>query len=300
MTGDERGIAMTQLTRRQVLKAAGATAAAALMAPLPALRRVAARAATATWNHDPASPIGPPHWEDIGYPTCGSGMRQSPVDIRTHLVAASRGRPILLRYPVSDLTVVNTGHVVEVPVPAGVRTVMRLDGERYELVQFHVHAPSEHAVNGRLADAEVHFVHRNAEGAMAVVGVLFRRGPRPNELLDRILLAAPETADEEADIGEASPAELFEGLRRVRVSHRGRVRVGSFYGYDGSLTTPGCTEDVRWSVLASGGQVSSAAVAHLHEVISRFPGYDGYPNNNRPVQPLGGRVVRLRRARHHH
>ena len=89
---------MTQLTRRQVLKATGATGAAALMAPLPALRRVAARAATAAWNHDPASPIGPPHWDGIGYPTCGSGMRQSPIDIRTDRVAPSRGRPLLLRW----------------------------------------------------------------------------------------------------------------------------------------------------------------------------------------------------------
>jgi carbonic anhydrase len=41
----------------------------------------------------------------------------------------------------------------------------------------------------------------------------------------------------------------------------GLLRVNSFYAYDGSLTTPGCTEDVRWSVLADGGQISKAAVA---------------------------------------
>ena len=99
------------------------------------------------------------------------------------------------------------------------------------------------------------------------------------------------------EVGEASLAELFECLRRVRVRQPGRVRVGSFYSYGGSLTTPGCTEGVRWSVVASAGQVSDAAMDHLHDVISRFPGYGGYPNNNRPLQPLNGRVVRLRRAR---
>jgi carbonic anhydrase len=61
---------------------------------------------------------------------------------------------------------------------------------------------------------------------------------------------------------------------------------------------PGCTENVQWSVLAAGGQVSNAAVTRFHEVISRFPGYGGYPNNNRPLQPLNGRVVQLRRGRH--
>jgi carbonic anhydrase len=166
-------------------------------------------------------------------------------------------------------------------------------------VQFHFHAPSEHAVNGRLADVEAHFVHQRADGALAVVGVRFHRGPRPNPLLDRILLSAPEEEGQRAELGDHSPAELFEGLRRVRVGPPGRVRVGSFYAYGGSLTTPGCTEDVRWSVLAAEGQVSRAAVAHLHEVISRFSGYAGYPNNNRPLQPLNGRVVRLRRSPRH-
>ena len=145
---------------------------------------------------------------------------------------------------------------------------------------------------------EAHFVHHNAQGATAVVGILFRRGPDPNALLDKILLSAPATAGEEVHAGDASPAELFDDLKRVTVKREGRVQVNSFYNYDGSLTTPGCTENVQWSVLAAGGQVSNAAVTRFHEVISRFPGYGGYPNNNRPLQPLNGRVVQLRRGRH--
>ena len=76
----------------------------------------------------------------------------------------------------------------------------------------------------------------------------------------------------------------------------GRVRVDSYYAYGGSLTTPGCTENVRWSVLSDGGHVSRAAVRRFHDVISKFADYDGYENNNRPVQPLNGRVVELRRG----
>jgi carbonic anhydrase len=56
---------------------------------------------------------------------------------------------------------------------------------------------------------------------------------------------------------------------------------------------------VRWSVLADGGQVSKAAVGRLHRVIGRFPNYDGYRNNNRPVQPLNGRVIRVRHGGDH-
>jgi len=210
-------------------------------------------------------------------------------------VAFYRGSPLLLSYERSDLIVENTGHVVEVPIPGGVNDTLQIGSDIYELVQYHFHAPSEHAVNGRLADVEAHFVHMDTNGAKAVVGVFFRVGPQlPNTLLDTILLAAPATSGEEVHIGEASPAELFGRIRGVSLTRGGAVRVNTFYTYDGSLTTPGCTQGVRWSVLAGGGQVSRAAVTRLHQVIAQFPNYDGYPNNNRPLQPLNGRVIRLR------
>ena len=290
------------LTRRDLLKTgavAAVLAAAALRRPGSTALADTAPAPAGAWNHDPASPIGPLHWGEIGFPTCGQGMRQSPVDIRTDRLAASRGAPLLLRYESSELVVENTGHVVEVPIPTGVQDTLQLGGDRYELVQYHFHAPSEHAVNGRRAAVEAHFVHTNAHGATAVVGVFYRRGPHPNAVLDSILLSAPETAGEESHAGEASPAALFQHLRGVSARRGGPVRVKSFYAYDGSLTTPGCTEDVRWSVLADGGHVSAPAVARLHRVIARFPNYDGYRNNNRPVQPLNGRVIRFRHGREH-
>jgi carbonic anhydrase len=180
-------------------------------------------------------------------------------------------------------------------IPPGVTDTLQIGGDRYSLTQYHFHAPAEHTINGRQADVEAHFVHTNAQGATTVVGVLFRIGREPNPLLDRILLAAPLTAGEEVTAGEASPSELFQDITDVRV-RTGRVQVKSFYGYDGSLTTPACTQSVRWSVLADGGHVSQAAVTRFHQLISQFPGYGGYPNNNRPVQPLDGRVVSLRRG----
>jgi carbonic anhydrase len=107
-----------------------------------------------------------------------------------------------------ELAVENTGHVVEVPIPDDVHDTLQIGGDRYALVQYHFHAPSEHAVNGRRAAVEAHSVHMNAQmnaqGATAVVGVFYRRGPDPNAVLDRILLSAPDTVGEEVHAGEAS------------------------------------------------------------------------------------------------
>jgi carbonic anhydrase len=277
-----------ELTRRSLLKTAGSAAAALALGGLMSRARSVlpgAEVATGAWNHDPDSPLGPARWGNIGFPTCGQGTSQSPVNIKTDAVARYQGSPLLLRYESSELVVENTGHVVEVPIPADVHDTLRIGRDSYELIQYHFHAPSEHAVNGQLADLEAHFVHTNPQGGTAVVGVFYRFGTDTNEVLESILLAAPATAGEEVHVGEASPAELFRNITGLKAARGGPDRVDSFFTYDGSLTTPGCTENVRWSVVANGGHVSTTAVARLHEVIKGFPDYDGYPNH-RPVQSL--------------
>jgi carbonic anhydrase len=298
---------MTDLNRRELLvKGAGAAAVAvgacALRGPagtlLPGTSRAAAAApTTAKWNHDPRSPIGPRHWGEIdGFGTCATGRRQSPINFDTDDVRVRRGAPLSVRYDESELVVENTGHVVNVPVPAGGDDVLEIGGDRYTLREYHFHAPSEHTVNGRYADVEAHLVHTNAEGEAAVIGIFYRIGRNPNRLLETILRNAPKTSGEESEpLGDVNPADLFKGVGCLRVEH-GHVRVESFFAYPGSLTTPGCTENVRWSVLSDAGQVSRAAVARFHDVISRFANYGGYPNNNRPLQPLNGRVVEFHRG----
>ena len=196
---------MRELNRRELLiKGTSAAAAAAvaygLRGPARALLPDTARATTTpAWNHDPGSPIGPVKRADIdpGFSVCGTGMHQSPVNIETAHVRELHGPPLLLRYRASELVIENTGHVVEVPIPPGGEDVLQIGGDRYTLTQYHFHALSEHTVNGRHADVEGHFVHTNAAGDTAVVGVFYRVGHRPNSLLEQILLNAPETSGEE-------------------------------------------------------------------------------------------------------
>ncbi|KAB2347739.1 carbonic anhydrase family protein [Actinomadura rudentiformis] len=299
LTGDP---GMSEFNRRELLlKGMGAAAAAAaasygLRGAAGTLSDSAHAATTPTWNHDPGSLTGPSRWAGIdpGFSACGTGVHQSPINIETARVSVSRGPALQLKYDESELAIGNTGHVIEVRIPSGVEDVLQIGGDSYRLTQYHFHAPSEHTINGRHADVEGHFVHTNAAGATAVVGVLYRIGPRPNRLLETILRMAPETSGTEGrPIGEANPVDLFRGLDGA-YAKRGKVQVDTFYSYDGSLTTPSCTENVHWYMPHGSGHVSRAAVTRFHSVVAKFANYGGYANDNRPVQPLNGRVVQLR------
>ena len=282
------------LDRRQFLKwtgvSAGALAAGSLWTPALPFFGANASAATATapWNHNPASPIGPNHWADIGYPLCGSGLSRSPVNIPTRAVRVRSGS-LLLHYEDTELEIENTGRYVEVPIPPGVTDTLQIGSDRYELVQYHFHAPSEHTINGRHPDLEAHFVHKSVAGDTAVVGVFFDVGPRSNRLLDTILLSAPTTAGRHVTVGEANPIGLLRGVPGVTTSRDGRpARVDLFYAYDGSLTTPGCAGDLRWTVVANGGRVSGPAVARFHRLIGHFPTTPAIPTTTGLCRRLTG------------
>ncbi len=165
---------------------------------------------------------------------------------------------------------------------------LTIGGKEFQLVQFHLHAPSEHTIDGSPYAAEAHLVHESEEGQLAVVG-----DPDPPDrrfatpLVDAVVEAAPEEAGEENELeGEWSLAELLFGFGEPTV-------VGHpYYTYLGSLTTPGCTRG-RWLDRDPGRPPDepAEAVDRLHELIAGFPGYDGYENNNRPTQPINERVI---------
>jgi carbonic anhydrase len=238
------------------------------------------------WNHDPDdAELGPDAWGtiDASFEACLDGVEQSPVDIAAPVTADLP--PLVFDYAEAPLVVENTGHVVEVPIPEEAGHALAIDDDVYTLVQYHFHAPSEHTVDGVAADVEAHFVHRNERDELAVVGVFLDSDAPPNELLDTIMANAPAEAGEEVEVDEVrSPLELLP----LRSSG---VEISRYSTYAGSLTTPGCTEGVRWIVLTDTLGASATAVDRMHEVIADFPGYEGHENNNRPTQPLNDRSI---------
>ena len=241
---------------------------------------------TPAWNHDlEDATLGPTTWGaiDESFEQCLTGIGQSPVDIAGTVPADLP--PLEFSYTATPLVVENTGHVVEVPMPEDSDHTLSVDGDEYRLLQYHFHAPSEHTLDGEPYDVEAHLVHQNDAGELAVVGVFLDEEDTPSALVDSVLDNAPEEAGEEVEVEEErSPLELLP------VEGSGTT-VERYHTYPGSLTTPGCSEGVRWIVLRDALGVSPTATDRLHELISGFPDYDGYENNNRPTQPLNDRLI---------
>ncbi|MCB1743100.1 MAG: carbonic anhydrase family protein, partial [Gammaproteobacteria bacterium] len=199
------------------------------LAPLGMARREpAAGEAHSSWGYGGAS--APAAWEHLAaeYATCGQGRSQSPVDLRDGIDA--RLPTLRKSYQPSSLKVVNNGHTIQVEVEPGSTIQMR--DETFELLQYHFHHPSEHSVNGALHVMEMHLVHRNQRGELAVVGVMLQVG-KPNKALEPVFANMPADAGAERLVADVkiNPQDLLP-------------RSEALYHYFGSLTTPPCTEGV--------------------------------------------------------
>ncbi|MGA2214292.1 MAG: carbonic anhydrase family protein [Bryobacteraceae bacterium] len=249
---------------------------------------------TPTWSHNPAVTNGPLHWGGItpSYETCGNappgsptvaqvGMAQTPVDILTAKAVLALLPQINFQYDATPFEVENTGHVVEVVYDSGssIRVGWSVT-DIYQLIQFHFHAPSEHKVNGNRYDAELHLVHKNVLGQLAVVGVLLSQSDTaPSGIFDQILMAAPATVGTGTLSGTTLNADSLLPEDQ------------DYFTYAGSLSTPPCTEGVRWFVMQTPVQVSPYVIQQLHLLAAQFPGYDGFADNDRPIVPLNGRTI---------
>ena len=215
----------------------------------------------AHWDYE--GEMGPEHWGKE-FPTCGKGKSQAPLNIKGPFEKVRFS--VAPDYKQGQLKIVNNGHTIQVNVPVGSK--IRIDGRAYDLLQFHFHRPSEEHIDGKPSAMVVHFVHKSPEGELAVLAVMLREG-NENPGIKTLWTHAPKSEGPEVvpDGVMFNPANLLP-------------REMDFFHYDGSLTTPPCTEKVKFFILKSQVNIGK-------EQVTDFP----FKMNARPIQAPNGRPI---------
>jgi len=211
---------------------------------------------------------GPSHWEELDqtYAACGAGKSQSPIDVANP--SEQDLTNISFHYQPSEVNILNNGHTVQVNYDPG--SYIELDNTRYDVVQFHYHAPSEHTIDGESFPAELHIVHKSADGNLAVVGILLKEGTE-NVAYQPFISNLPAEKTDPKDAGVKIDA--IDLLPSVQTTFR----------YSGSLTTPPCTEGVNWLLMTTPVELSMQQLTALDSLFES--------GNNRPVQPMNERTL---------
>lgn len=222
----------------------------------------------AEWTYEGES--GPEHWGELSpeFSLCDTGRNQSPVDLVADIDVDLPG--LVFEYHGTPLRETNNGHTIQLDIRPGSFLTISEGGFRAELKQVHFHSPSEHTVNGKHMDMEIHLVHTDEIGDLTVVGIMIEAGEE-NPLLNKIWAFMPDHAGESRE----APISVFEAgvLQPTR----------EYFRYNGSLTTPPCSEGVRWIVLQEHLTASAEQIASFKAKAGKV--------SNRPVQPDYARLI---------
>ncbi len=224
-------------------------------------------ATTILWAGSDWDYQNPKDWASANqqYQAC-AGINQSPIDIRDTVTANLP--PLEFNYHTTAKSVQNIGHTMQIEFNQGASLV--LDGQTFLLEQFHVHSPSENNINGQSYPMELHLVHASDKGELAVVALMFQHGLE-NEKLKHIWNSLPNNVGESNQLYSKNKAESYLPNNL------------EYYRFNGSLTTPPCSEGVRWVVFKEIQQASNEQIESFMELM-------GHPNN-RPIQPIGARLI---------
>jgi carbonic anhydrase len=209
---------------------------------------------------------GPDNWAKLSpdYGAC-AGSNQSPINLTGFIDAELK--PIAFNYKAGSSEILNNGHTVQVNTLPG--NSITVDGIEFELKQFHFHVPSENQIHGKSYPMEGHLVHADQHGNLAVVAVMVTEG-EANEALAKAWAQMPEKGEKVALTADISPLQILPAAR-------------DYYRFNGSLTTPPCSEGVRWLVMKQPISASKEQIEQFLQVI--------HHHNNRPVQPVNARPV---------
>ena len=208
-----------------------------------------------------------PHWGDLDekYHICKDGQSQSPINIAKFL---QEDVPDLkMAYHAVPLSVTNNGHTVQVNIAPG--SSFEVGGITYDFLQLHFHTPSEHYLDGAPYPMEAHFVHKASDGTLGVIGVMMKVGEH-NPVIEGIWQNVPAAGETKiVETVEINPGDLLPSSL-------------DYYKYDGSLTTPPCSEGVQWHVLKNTIELSEKQLRAFQSA---------FPVNARSIQPLNERVI---------
>jgi carbonic anhydrase len=253
------------MTPTRVRRLTAAALAGGMAALSLALASRAQEREPALWSYSGDS--GPAQWAalDPNYKACGRGKSQSPVDIVDP--AEAQLPPLQFAYQWKLKHVSHNGHAIQVDPEPG--SWLRVGEQRFELQELHFHTPSETRIEGKRYPLEAHYFHKGAGGTLLMLAVLFEDGPI-NPSVGKILSTSPWSTDQI----DASKLRVTE--RELLPAERG------YFLYNGSLTTPPCTEDVRWIVLGAPLAVAASQIRAFEQIVGR---------NARELQPLHSRIV---------
>jgi carbonic anhydrase len=218
----------------------------------------------AAWDYSGAA--GPENWAKLSpeFSAC-AGSNQSPINLSGFIDA--KLEPITFSYKTGSSEILNNGHTVQINAREGSSIVV--DGIQFDLKQFHFHVPSENLIKGKSFPMEGHLVHADKDGHLAVVAVMVTEG-EANKALEKAWAQLPEKGEKVALTSDISPLEILPENR-------------DYYRFNGSLTTPPCSEGVRWLVMKQPITASKEQIEQFLHVI--------HHHNNRPVQAVNARPV---------
>jgi len=221
----------------------------------------AASAQAANWGYE--GEHGPEHWGEFAS-ECANGKNQSPVNIESATDADLKD--LQFDYEGKVISLLNNGHTLQTSLEGS--NTLKVDGRAFELKQFHFHTPSENHVDGKEYPLEAHFVHEDEQGNLVVVAVFFKLG-ESNSTLAKLLQNIP-SKDQNIAIKVPFDADALIPSDK------------EYYRFSGSLTTPPCSEGVRWLVLKDVQSISPEQVKQFANVMGE---------NNRPIQALNARLI---------
>ena len=230
-------------------------------------------------------------WKDVdGAAACGNGQRQSPINIVTAEAAGftcvEKGITIVFKEENTSAKVADYDSAFK--TSGDMATLYLRNGDepekKYNLLQFHVHAPSEHQINGENFDAEVHFVflldsaESGTTDTLAVVGVMLKS-------------IEGESSKFLEEWNYSSNAGGSVNMNLLSIAEDLENKLDTYYHYMGSLTTPACNEIVNWFVMEKPVFMSPEQKKKLDSYYKDDINFADENGNNRDIQKLNGRTV---------